>query len=67
MPDENIRFKFCEGKLKTYIPKKDQVKSKWYIVDASGKVLGRMASNIARILRYLLETHGDDLLESFWS
>ena len=37
--------------MKTYIPKKDQVKSKWYIVDASGKVLGRMASNIARILR----------------
>jgi inhibitor of KinA sporulation pathway (predicted exonuclease) len=24
------------------------------------------AHNIARILRFLLETHGDDLLESFW-
>lgn len=25
------------------------------------------AFNIARILRFLLETHGDDLLESFWA
>jgi len=37
--------------LKTYIPKKDQVKSKWYVVDARGKVLGRLASRIASVLR----------------
>ena len=37
--------------MKTYIPKKEQVKSKWYLVDASGKVLGRMASGIAHVLR----------------
>jgi large subunit ribosomal protein L13 len=37
--------------LKTYIPKKAQVKSRWYVVDASGKVLGRMASRIAHVLR----------------
>jgi len=37
--------------LKTYIPKKDDVQGKWYLVDANGKVLGRLASRIAAILR----------------
>ncbi|MGH7493546.1 MAG: 50S ribosomal protein L13 [bacterium] len=37
--------------MKTYIPKKEFVKSKWYVVDASGKILGRMASRIAHVLR----------------
>jgi len=33
-----------------YIPKPGEVNKDWYEVDASGKVLGRLASNIARIL-----------------
>jgi large subunit ribosomal protein L13 len=37
--------------LKTYSAKKEEVQRKWYIVDAEGKVLGRLASQIARILR----------------
>ncbi len=37
--------------MKTYIPKKDDVQGKWYLVDANGKVLGRLASRIAAILR----------------
>jgi len=36
---------------KTYMAKADEVERKWYIIDASGKTLGRMASEIARILR----------------
>ncbi len=35
---------------KTYYPKKDQITRDWYLVDASGKNLGRLASMIASIL-----------------
>jgi large subunit ribosomal protein L13 len=37
--------------LKTYVAKKKDIKRKWYIVDAQDKVLGRLASQIASILR----------------
>lgn len=37
--------------MKTYIPQLDQIEKKWYIVDAEGKTLGRLASTIATILR----------------
>lgn len=36
---------------KTYIPKKEDIKRKWYLVDARDKILGRLASKIAVILR----------------
>jgi len=36
---------------KTYIVKKEDVKMKWYIADAKGQTLGRLASRIAAILR----------------
>jgi large subunit ribosomal protein L13 len=36
---------------KTYIPKKKDIQRKWFIVDAENKVLGRLASRIAIILR----------------
>jgi large subunit ribosomal protein L13 len=29
----------------------EDVQQKWYVVDASGKTLGRLASNVARIIR----------------
>lgn len=35
----------------TYLAKPGEVERKWYVVDASGKALGRLASQIARILR----------------
>jgi large subunit ribosomal protein L13 len=38
-------------KLKTFIPKLDQIEQKWYVVDAAGKTLGRLASTVATILR----------------
>ena len=35
----------------TYFPKKDEIEKKWYIVDATDKILGRLASEIAQVLR----------------
>ena len=35
---------------KTPVIKKDEVKRKWYLIDAEGKILGRLASKIAEIL-----------------
>jgi len=37
--------------MKTYMPKSGQVERKWYVVDAKGKILGRLASQVASILR----------------
>jgi large subunit ribosomal protein L13 len=38
-------------KMKTYVPKNTDIDRRWYVVDADGKVLGRLASEIAQILR----------------
>jgi large subunit ribosomal protein L13 len=37
--------------MKTYSAKPEQVKRDWYVVDASGKTLGRLAAEIAKRLR----------------
>lgn len=37
--------------MKTYWTKEDEVERKWFVVDADGKTLGRLASEIATILR----------------
>jgi large subunit ribosomal protein L13 len=37
--------------MKTYSAKPGEVKRDWYVVDASGKVLGRLAAEIAHRLR----------------
>ncbi len=37
--------------MKSYIAKPLEVERKWYVVDAEGKVLGRLATEIASILR----------------
>ena len=37
--------------MKTYSLKVNDVQKKWYIVDAQGKTLGRLASQLAAILR----------------
>ena len=36
---------------RTYVAKKEDIKRDWYIVDATDKILGRMATRIAIILR----------------
>ncbi|MCQ9208536.1 MAG: 50S ribosomal protein L13 [Omnitrophica bacterium] len=36
---------------KTFIPNSKKIKRKWYLIDAKGKILGRIATCAARILR----------------
>ena len=36
---------------KTYLAKKDEIQAKWYLVDATDKVVGRLAADIAVILQ----------------
>lgn len=37
--------------VRTYAPKASEIERVWYVVDAEGLVLGRMATEVARILR----------------
>ena len=37
--------------MKSYMARPQEVERKWYVVDAEGKTLGRLATEIARILR----------------
>ncbi len=37
--------------MKTYTPKAADIESQWWVVDAADKPLGRLASEIARIIR----------------
>jgi large subunit ribosomal protein L13 len=37
--------------MKTYVPKQGDIVRQWYVVDAAGQNLGRLASDIARVLR----------------
>ena len=37
--------------MKTYTPKASEIQRRWWVVDADGKVLGRLASEVAQILR----------------
>lgn len=37
--------------MKTYQAKKEELRPQWYLVNAEGKVLGRLASKLASLLR----------------
>lgn len=37
--------------MKTYFATNETIKNAWYVVDATDKVLGRLASQIAKVLR----------------
>ena len=37
--------------MKTYIAKEKDIKKAWYVVDAKDKILGRLASKVASVLR----------------
>jgi large subunit ribosomal protein L13 len=39
------------GQVKTYAVKAGEIQRRWYVVDAEGRTLGRLASEIARVLR----------------
>lgn len=36
---------------KTFIPKEKDIERRWFVVDADGKVLGRLATRIAQVVR----------------
>jgi large subunit ribosomal protein L13 len=36
---------------KTYVTKQEDVQREWFVVDATGKTLGRLAAELARVLR----------------
>ena len=37
--------------MRTYAPKATEIERAWFVVDAEGMVLGRMATEVARVLR----------------
>ena len=37
--------------MKTYMPSASTIERKWYVVDATNKTLGRLASEVANVLR----------------
>ena len=37
--------------MKTYMANPDKIERKWYVVDAEGCTLGRLSSEIAKVLR----------------
>ncbi len=37
--------------MKTYSAKPAEIEKKWYVIDADGLILGRLASQVAKILR----------------
>ena len=37
--------------MKTYTPKAEHIERRWWLVDAEGKTLGRLATRVAGILR----------------
>lgn len=37
--------------MKTFMQKKENIERKWYVIDAEGKTLGRLATKAAHILR----------------
>ena len=37
--------------MNTYMANPDKIERKWYVVDAEGQTLGRLASEVAKVLR----------------
>ena len=37
--------------MNTYMPNESAIERKWYVVDAEGKTLGRLAAEVAKVLR----------------
>lgn len=37
--------------MKTYTPRLQEIERRWWVIDAEGQILGRLASRIAQILR----------------
>ncbi len=37
--------------MRTFIPKKDDIEQKWWLINAEGRILGRMATEVADLIR----------------
>jgi large subunit ribosomal protein L13 len=37
--------------MKTFVPKKKEIEKKWWLIDADGKILGRLATEISILLQ----------------
>ncbi len=37
--------------MKTYLPKENEIERNWYVIDAEGQILGRLAAQVADMLR----------------
>ena len=37
--------------MNSYMANPDKIERKWYVVDADGQTLGRLASEVAKVLR----------------
>jgi large subunit ribosomal protein L13 len=46
-----LNLYFGRNKMKTFQAKKEEIDHQWYLVDAEGKILGRLAVALAKILR----------------
>ena len=44
-------FMMATNTVKTFSPKPRDIERRWYVIDADGAVLGRLASEVAKILR----------------
>ena len=49
--DETVDVQPKVHTMKTYTPKVNEIEREWHVVDAEGIVLGRLATEVARVLR----------------
>jgi len=49
-PGHDAEQLLAEYTMKTYVPKKDDIQRQWFVVDAKGQVLGRLATQVAHVL-----------------
>jgi len=50
--------------MKTFVPKKEEIERKWWLINAEGKILGRLATEIAVLLRGKKKPEYVDFLDS---
>ncbi len=50
--------------MKTFVPKKNDIEKKWWLINAEGKVLGRLATEIAVLLRGKRKPQYVDFMDS---
>lgn len=50
--------------MKTFVPKKDAIERKWWLVNAEGRVLGRLATEVATLLRGKKKPHFADFCDT---